>query len=69
MSPLLALSGRHNAIAPLVGCYCGNPHDPQIVAEGLFRECLRFAATSQTFFSCARFMRRPEKAYLCTEST
>jgi len=23
-------------IGALVGCYCGNPHDPQIVAEGLF---------------------------------
>jgi hypothetical protein len=26
-------------IGALVGCYCGNPHDPQIVAEG-FRKSL-----------------------------
>ncbi len=23
-------------IGALVGCHCGNPRDPQIVAEGLF---------------------------------
>jgi hypothetical protein len=37
-------------IGALVGCYCGNPHDPQIPAEELFRECCRFTAASEDVF-------------------